>query len=165
MSAATTHGNFTDAAFVITDDSTLSATAAFTNGEYALEMPTDGRAIGVYESQGAVTGLRKEARAFVTLTITGHLTTPLDAFRKLASGKTSGFVSTTADIGDVPCVDGQLTTTYSTSTRRYVLEDLHMESMSHSGGSPNSYTCNFTGYAKVSMTDETGATVILVAGR
>lgn len=158
-------GNFTDAALVFNDGSSLSATCTLMDGNFSIELPNNGREVGEYQAQGELVGLRYEARAFATLSVTGHLTTPLDAFSSLATGITSGAVSTTADIGDVFCGDVQLTATYGTSTRRYAFEDMRMESMSHNGGSPNNRTLNFKGYAKVTLTDQTGTTKTLVAGR
>lgn len=166
MSDATTIGNFTDGSLVATDDSTLSATLALYDGAFSLDNLLPGGAeVEVYQTQGHVTGARKGARAMPTLTVNGHLNTPLDAFRSLVLGITSGFVSVLADIGDAAGVDLVFTATYGTSVRRYNLSDCRVTGHGHTGGSPNAYALTFEVLGPVTLTDQTGTTRTLIAAR
>jgi hypothetical protein len=166
MSDATTIGNFVDGTLVATDGSTLSATLALYDGAYSLDnlMP-GGAEVEVYQSQGHVVGARKGARVLPTLSVNGHLTTPLDSFRSLVLGITSGFLSTTADIGDAAAVKLTFTATYGTSLRRYVLNDCRITAAGLTGGSPSAYALTFEVLGAVTLTDQTGTTRTLIAAR
>ena len=166
MSDATTIGNFTDGTLVATDGSTLSATLALFDGAYSLDnlMP-GGAEVEVYQAQGHVVGARKGARALPTLSVNGHLTTPLDAFRSLALGITFGFTSVTNDIGDAVAVDLVFTATYGTSLRRFRLDDCRLTAAGLTGGSPSAYALTFEVLGAVTLTDQTGTTRTLIAAR
>jgi len=166
MSDVTTIGNFRDGTLVATDGSTLSATLALYDGAYSIDnLVPDGAEVEVYQAQGHVVGARKGARVFPTIGINGHLNTPLDAFRSLATGITAGFVSTTADIGDAVAVKLTFTATYGTSLRRYVFNDCRLTGHGHTGGSPNAYALTFECLGAVTLTDQTGTTRTLIAAR
>lgn len=166
MSDATTIGNFTDGSLVATDGSALSATLALFDGAYSLDgLVPGGAEVEVYQAQGHVVGARKGARVLPTLTVNGHLNTPLDAFRSLVLGITATFVSVTNDIGDAAAVDLTFTATYGTSLRRYVLEDCRVTAHGHTGGSPSAYALTFEVMGAVTLTDQTGTTRTLIAAR
>lgn len=160
-------GTFCDLAISIADDagSPHTATLALFAGEASVEgITADGRVVSAFQSQGAYVGLRKGERQPITLTVTGHLARPIDDFRELALGETSGFVSTTADLGDVATVDLTLTLTHSGDVRTIVMEDAHLEG-SISIGEGNQFSATFTCYGTFSMTKASGTVVTIHSGR
>jgi hypothetical protein len=135
---------FVDGSITIDDDNSNSATLAKMAGDVAVSglMPS-GRQASVAETQGALTGVRKGARAFPSISCSGQLADFSDAFHKLAMGITAGFTSTTADIGDYPTVDLTFAADYSTDTREIVASDCRLTEFSMQQGDPTS-TVNFT---------------------
>lgn len=137
-------GNFTDGAFTLTDDAGHSETLTLPSGDQALaDVVPDGRALEVYESQGAAIGARKGARTFPTFTVNGTLSTPSAAFHLLALGVTAGFVSTTADIGDYPANDWNFTFDYQGEVRNFTGDDAILTAFSVTKGSPSTVSMTF----------------------
>jgi len=144
MSAATTVRNFTDATVTITDDGGNSATCPLLIGTISWsDLRPDGREQVRYESQGAMTGHRKEARAYPTVTISAQVHRLDDDFVQLAMGEIAGFVSTVADIGDAATVDVQIDESYSTDVRLSTWDDCDV-SVNYEAGSPSQITITFT---------------------
>ena len=142
--------NFTDGVFTITDDklgTPNSATLLMSNGDQSLSgLLPNGRAQVVTESRGAVVGLRQGARAFPTISVSATLAGPAAAFQELALGKTSGYVSTTVDIGDMVAVDFDFSFDYNGETRSYSGEDMVLTSMEITEGEVSTITFEFTIY-------------------
>lgn len=117
-----------DGSVQIDDDNANSATLAKFLGNLAISgLKPDGRASIVGEAQGALTGLRKGARAYPTISFSGQCADFDDAFHQLANGETAGFTSTTADIGDFPTVNLTFSADYSTDTREIVADDCELD--------------------------------------
>ena len=136
--------NFTDGVLVLTDDGGHSATLALSMGDQKLSgLVPDGRALEVYESQGAIVGARKGARARPTFTVTAMLASPTADFHRLAMGTTSGFVSTTADIGDYKACDLSYTFNYGAESRGLTADDVVLTGWEVSAGSPSTVSLSF----------------------
>jgi hypothetical protein len=130
--------NFTDGALTITDDAGHSQTLQLSRGDQALTgLLPGGRGVGKSESRGHLVGLREIERAYPAFAVSGILHEPNAAFNLLAMGLTAGFVSTTADIGDVKSVDISWVFDYQGEARSVVLEDC-VCTMDLKDGSPDS---------------------------
>lgn len=152
-------GNFCDGSLTATDDksgSPNSATAERMVGDLKIEgLIPGGRVVSAYQGQGALRGLRLGERAFPTLTFTAHLAELMPAFSALVHGKTAGFVSVAADIGDAIAVDLAWTATYGASTRAATFEDCVLTKWDVSEGDPNTLSMQFTCYGPVEIGGET----------
>jgi len=137
MSAATTPGNFTDGQVTITDGGALSEVCTLFMGDFSVSLKPDGREIVAYEAQGAMTGLRKEARFYPTITFTAQQAEFNADFEALAMGEIAAFTSVTADIGDVAAFDLSFDGSYSTSTRTIAAQDCHVDTFDMAQGSPS----------------------------
>lgn len=116
--------NFTDGVLTITDDNGNSATLLMSQGDLSFDnLTSDGRELVVSQSRGAVVGLRKGARAIPSMSGTAILAGPSADFQLLALGKTAGFISTAADIGDYPAVDFDFSFDYNAETRDITGDD------------------------------------------
>ncbi len=136
--------SFSDGVLTITDDGGNSATLQLSQGDQAVSgLIADGRTPTEVQSRGRFVGLRKGARVAPTLTINAILSSPSDAFHLLAWGKTAGFVSTSADIGDVATVDGAWTFNYGAETRRMDMDDMYLQSMDIAEGDPSTVSMTF----------------------
>lgn len=130
---------FVDGSVQIDDNNSNSATCPKMQGDVTIgNLLPSGRQASVAEAQGALTGIRKGARAFPTISFTGQLADFDDAFHQLAMGVTAGFTSTTVDIGDYPTVDLTFNADYSTDTREIVADDCRLTEFSFSQGDPTS---------------------------
>jgi hypothetical protein len=127
-----------DGSVQIDDDNAHSATLAKFAGDLTIgNLKLDGRETVVGEAQGALTGLRKGARAYPTISFSGQLADFDDAFHQLISGKTAGFTSTTADIGDKETIDLVFSADYSTDTRQIDAEDCELDGWEIAQGEPS----------------------------
>jgi hypothetical protein len=135
--------NFTDGVFTITDGAAHSATLLLSNGDLAVTgIRPDGRATTKSESRGALVGLRKSARAYPQITVSAILACPLGDFEKQALGILGGFVSTSADIGDVPTNDFDFSFDYNAESRDITGDDLELLSLDYNEG--DNSTISFT---------------------
>ena len=136
--------NFTDGVLTLTDDASHSATLALSMGDLKVSgLVPDGRALEVYESRGAVVGARKGARARPTLSVAAILAAPSADFHRLAMGTTSGFTSTTADIGDYDANDLSFTFNYGAESRSITADDVILTGWEMSEGSPSTVALTF----------------------
>ena len=152
-------GNFTDGSLTATDDKSgtpNSATCERMVGDLKIEgLIPSGRTVTAYQGQGALRTLRKGERVFPTLSFTAHLAELMPAFQELIHGKTSGFVSVTADIGDAVGVDLSWSATYGASTRVATFQDAVLTKWDLAEGDPNTLACQFTCYGPVVVGGET----------
>jgi len=154
--ASTIAGNFTDMTITATDGSTLSESLLAPQGDWALSgCVPDGREAEVYQSQGAVTGIRKGARVLPTLSVSAELRDPSQAFHKLIFGVTSGFTSVAVDIGDYPCFDLDLSFDYGATSRTIAAEDCYCTEWNPQAGSPNIVSMTFTIAGPLTVDGET----------
>lgn len=163
---STINANFTDGALTITDNAGHSATLALSEGDLSLEYDAQGgREVTVSESRGVVTGVRKAKRKIGKLTMSAKLADPGEAFVRLAEGKTAGYVSVVADIGDANGVDWAFTFSYGAQTRSYYGEDAVFGAISVSEGDPSkiSFTADLIG--PMSSNDTTNGVIVLVPSR
>ena len=143
MSIATTPGNFTDGTVTATDDAANSESLTLILGDFAWSnLKPDGREAETYESQGALTDLRKGARAYPSFSVSAQSATLGTAFEDLVMGETAGFASTTAGIGDYPTIDLSCDFSYSSSSRIVTADDCVCTAFDFSQGSPS--TVKFT---------------------
>ena len=144
MSAATTVRNFTDAVVTIDDDGGNSNTLPLLIGTVSWSgLTPDGRELETYEVRGGLTGARKGARSYPEVTIEAQVARMDDDFYQQAMGVLAGFVSTTADIGDMPANDLTIDESYSTDSRVSIGEDAVLTEWSYSGGSPGKVSMTF----------------------
>lgn len=163
---STVHANFTDGAVVITDDAGHSATLALAEGDLSLEYDAQGgREVTISETRGAVTGARKGKRKTGKLTISAKLADPGEAFVRLAEGKTAGYTSVTADIGDANGVDWSFSFSYGVQLRSYYGEDAVFGAIQVSEGDPSkiSFTAELLG--PMYSSDSTNNVITLVPSR
>lgn len=152
MAAADIVGNFTDGSVTIDDDNSNSATLAKFLGNCAMaNYKPNGRETVVAEAQGALVGLRRGARAYPTFTFSGYCGDFDHAFHRLAAGKTAGFTSTTADIGDKETVDLTFSADYDTDTRTMVAEDCELDDWSYTQGEPAEVSFSFIVRGKLTI--------------
>lgn len=128
-----------DGQVTFSDDGGHSAVLEGFVGDFSLDnlMP-DGAVTDVSEVRGAVEGARKGARARPTLTVNGTVRRVMSDAGKLIYGKTSGFVSTVADIGDAVAIDIELSYVGATSdtVRVCTFRDCIVTSGTITGASP-----------------------------
>ena len=136
--------NFTDGVFTLTDDNSNSEQLLLGLGTTQISgLVPDGRELEVYQSQGAVTGARKGARVFPTITVNAQLAGPSVAFHKLALGVTATFTSTTVDIGDYPTNDCDFSFDYGSEARDITADDLALTGFEVQEGSPSTVQMTF----------------------
>jgi hypothetical protein len=159
---------FVDCALVASDGTGTPVTAslALFNGEMSLSgISQNGQQVTIVESQGSVVGARKGARSIPTLTVGAHLSTPLDAFRKLILGETASTTSTTSAIGDAFTVDLALSLNLPDGETRTVnLEDCLCVSCELTIGDPSSVSLEIQCLGAIKMTDASGSTTTIRAG-
>ena len=163
---STVNANFTDAVFTITDNAGHSAPLALAEGDFSLEYDAQGgREVTVSESRGAVTGVRKGKRKLGKLTCSAKLADPGAAFILLAEGKTSGYVSVVADLGDANGVDWAFAFSFGAQTRSYYGEDAVFGAIQVSEGDPSkiSFTADLIG--PMYSNDTTNGIITLVPSR
>jgi hypothetical protein len=149
---STIHANFTDGSFTVTDDAAHSEALELAEGDFTLAgLLPDGRASDEGESRGHLTGIRKGARAYPTVTVTAKLSSPARPFNMLAIGATAGFTSTSVGIGDYATVDAVFSFAYGAETRKYTMDDLKLTDFTVTEGSPYS-TVAFSFEVKGPMT-------------
>ena len=150
MTVATTVRNFTDATVTLDDDGGNSNSCPLLIGTVSWSgLTPNGRQQVAYETRGALTGVRQEARSFPTLTIEAQVHRLDDSFYEQAMGDLSGFTSTLADIGDSPSNDLQIDESYSTDTRSSTWDDCVLTEWSYKNGSPGQVSMSFTCYGPV----------------
>jgi hypothetical protein len=155
MSAATTPRNFTDGVITGTDDGGNSETVPLLVSLSWDGLVPDGRELEVYQAQGAVTGARKGARAYPTVTIEIQAASLDDPFFRLINGIIAGFTSTTADIGDYAAIDLSIDESYSTDTRISTWQDCIVTGEPYTGGSPGSVSITFQVLGPVTIDGDT----------
>ena len=136
---------FADGSLTITDDGGHSATITLSDGSQSISgiIPSGREQIDV-QSRGAWVGSRLGQRVFPTITVSGTLTTPSDAFNLLATGLTVGFVNTAASLGDVPHVDGSWSFGYGAEARAVTFDDASLTDLSFTEGAPSTYSITLT---------------------
>ena len=160
------NANFTDGALAITDNAGHSATLALAEGDFSIEYNAQGgREVTVTETRGGITGVRKGKRHVGKLTCSAKLADPGEAFVRLAEGKTAGYVSVVADLGDANGVDWSFTFSLGAQTRSYYGDDAVFGAISVSEGDPSkiSFTAELLG--PMSSNDTTNGIVLLVPSR
>lgn len=161
---STINGNFVDGVFTITDNAAHSATLLLSEGDFSLgPIAQDGHEITVSQTRGAVSGARKAARVLPTITVTGKLSDPGDAFVKLAQGLTAGFVSVVADIGDAIGVDWDFSFDFGAEVRDYNGDDAILTEMTVSESDPSTIAFTFQLLGPISGTNASGAFVLISA--
>lgn len=148
--------NFTDGAVTITDDGGHSATLAMPMGDQALTglLPA-GRALVKTESQGALVGLRKGARAYPQFTVSAVCGPGIDAFKRMCLGTTSGFVSVTLGIGDYPAFDMSYTFNYGAESRSIAAQDVVCLGIEHQAGETSTVSYTFEIQGPLTIDGET----------
>lgn len=137
--------SFSDGVLTITDDGGNSATLQLSQGDTAVSGLIDaGRTPTEVQSRGRFVGLRKGARVAPTITINAILSSPSDNFHKLMLGKTAGFVSTSADIGDVATVDGTFSFNYGAESRNLTFDDAYCSAFDIAEGDPSTVSITLT---------------------
>jgi len=130
--------SFSDGQLVITDDAGHSATLQLSQGDTSVSgLIPGGRTVTEIQSRGAFVGLRLGQRVAPTITINAVLSSPTDAVYRLAMGTTSGFVSTSADIGDARTVDGTFSFNYGAESRSITFDDAYLQAFDVSEGDPS----------------------------
>ena len=130
--------SFSDGVLTCTDDAGNSATLQLSQGDTAVSGLIDaGRTPTEVQSRGRFVGLRKGQRVAPTITINAFLSSPSDNFHKLILGKTAGFVSTSADIGDVATVDGTFSFNYGAESRNVTFDDAYCSAFDIAEGDPS----------------------------
>lgn len=158
--------NFTDGTFTVTDDAGHSATLALAEGDFSLTYDAqDGREVSYYQTRGVISGVRKGARKIGTLTMSAKLADPGAGFQQLVQGKTSGYVSTTADIGDANAVDWDFSFDYGAQARAYYGEDMVVTEIKVDEGDPSKITFSADLIGPIYSNDSTNGTVVLVPSR
>lgn len=144
MSAATTPRNFTDATVTLNDDAAHSAAIPLLIGSVKWSgLVPSGREGEVYQTQGVTTGARLGARVYPEVTIEAQVARLDDNAYEQAMGVLSGFVSTTADIGDQKANDLEIDESYSTDTRLSTWDDAILTSWEYTAGSPGQISMTF----------------------
>lgn len=162
---STVNANFTDGVFTITAGA-LSATLALSEGDFTLEYDAQGgREVTISETRGAVTGARRGKRRLGKLTCSAKLADPGAAFILLAEGKTAGYVSVVADIGDANGVDWAFTFSYGAQVRSYYGDDAVFGAIQVTEGDPSkiSFTAELLG--PMNSNDTTNGVIVLVPSR
>jgi hypothetical protein len=131
-----------DLTVTATDDNSNSATLTRANGDLDFSgLMNDGRVTVTFEAQGAWIGSRLGGRSFPTVKVTRVMATPNDAWNAICQGKTAGFTSVAADLGDAPMVDLDLSFDYGADNRDIVCDDCELTDYSAAlDGSTESYT-------------------------
>jgi hypothetical protein len=130
--------SFSDGQLTITDDGGNSATLQLSQGDTSFDgLIPAGRAVTEIPSRGRIVGLRLGQRVLPTITINAVLSSLSDAFHRLAMGTTSGFVSTSADIGDARTVDGTFSFSYGAESRQITFDDAYLQAFNVSEGDPS----------------------------
>ena len=163
---STINANFTDGVLTATDNAGHSATLSLSEGDFSLEYDAQGgREVTISESRGVVTGVRKGKRKIGKLTCSAKLADPGAAFILLAEGKTAGYSSVVADIGDANGVDWAFTFSYGAQTRSYYGEDAIFGVIQVTEGDPSkiSFTADLIG--PMYSNDTTNGIVTLVPSR
>jgi hypothetical protein len=144
MPAADTVRNFTDGAVTITDDGGNSHTCPLLIGTVSWSgLKPNGREQEVYETRGALSGVRQGARAYPTVTVEAQVHRLDNHFYTQAMGDIGAFVSTVAGIGDTPTNDLQINESYSTDTRLSTWDDCVLDEWSYKAGSPGQVSMTF----------------------
>lgn len=160
------HANFRDGSLTIQDDASHSATLSLAEGDLSIEYSAqDGAETSTYETRGHITGRRKAKRSQVKISFSAKLADPGDSFIRLAEGRTSGYVSTEADIGDANSVDWSFTFNYGAQVRRYYGEDLVFETISIKEGDPSTISFSATCDGPCYSQDSTNGIITLVSSR
>lgn len=137
--------SFSDGVLTCTDDAGNSATLQLSQGDTAVSGLIDaGRTPTEVQSRGRFVGLRKGQRVAPTITINAILSSPSDNFHKLILGKTAGFVSTCADIGDVASVDGTFSFNYGAESRNVTFDDAYCSAFDIAEGDPSTVSITLT---------------------
>lgn len=163
---STINANFTDGVLTITDNAGHSATLALSEGDLSLEYDAQGgREVTVSESRGVVTAVRKGKRKLGKLTVSAKLADPGEAFVRLAEGKTAGYVSVVADLGDANGVDWSFTFSYGAQTRSYYGDDAVFGAIQISEGDPSKISFSADLIGPMSSNDTTNGIIVLVPSR
>lgn len=160
------NANFTDGVLTATDNAGHSATLALSEGDFSIEYDAQGgRELTVSETRGAITGVRKAKRKVGKLTCTAKLADPGDAFVRLVEGKTAGYVSVVADLGDANGVDWSFTFSFGAQVRSYYGDDAVFGAIQVSEGDPSkiSFTAELLG--PMWSNDTTNGVITLVPSR
>jgi len=152
-------GIFRDGSLTGTDDKSgtpNSATVTYYNGDLAIDgLVPGGRETLPFQGPEGLRAIRKGNRVFPTLSFTGDVAALSNAFVELAFGRTSGFVSVIADIGDDTGIDLSWSADYSTDTRTATFDDCVLTSFKIEEGEPNRASFTFTVYGPVTIGGET----------
>ena len=152
-------GIFRDGALTGTDDKAGTANSAavtYYNGDLAIDgLVPGGRETLPFQGPEGLRALRKGNRVFPTISFTGDVAALSNSFVELAFGRTSGFVSVTADIGDDTAIDLSWSADYSTDTRTATFDDCVLTSYKIEEGQPNRASFTFTVYGPVVIGGET----------
>jgi len=149
MSAADTPGNFTDGQVTASDDGGNSEILALFMGDWSISSKPSGRETEAYEAQGHLTGLRKGARFFSTITFTSQSAEYDPAFKQLMMGVIAGFVSVTADIGDREAVDIAFDGSFGADSRTLTAEDCVLDTLDEAQGSPSNRSFSVICYGPI----------------
>lgn len=163
---STINANFTDGVLTVTDGAAHSAQLALSEGDFSLEYDAQGgREITVSESRGVVTGVRKGKRKLGKISVSAKLADPGAAFMLLVEGKTSGYVSVVADLGDANGADWAFTFSFGAQTRSYYGEDAVFGAIQITEGDPSkiSFTADILG--PMYSSDATNGIITLVPSR
>lgn len=163
---STIHTNFVDGVFTITDDAAHSATLVAAEGDLTITYDAqNGHETTIYQTRGAVSGIRKAARRIGSLAMTAKVADPGVAFNQLAMGRTAAYVSTVADIGDANGVDWSFTFNYGAQSRSYYGQDAIFGEITFTEGDPTtiSFTAELLG--PMYSSDSTNGAVTLVSAR
>jgi len=163
---STVNANFTDGVLTITDNAGHSATMLLSEGDFNLEYDAQGgREVTISESRGVVTSVRKAKRMLPKFSMSAKLADPGAAFIMLAEGKTAGYVSVTADLGDANGVDWAFTFSYGAQTRSYYGEDAVFGKINPSEGDPSKISFSAEVIGPMYSNDTTNGIVTLVPSR
>ena len=156
--------SFTDGVLTATDGGGNSATLALSQGDLSIDgILPDGRELVKGETRGALTGVRKGARAYPTMKVTGKLAAPNDTFQALARGTTAGYVSVLADIGDYKGCDFVFSFNYGAELRSYYGDDIVCTGMATAEGSPSTISYTFEILGPLYSKDSTGIHTIIAS--
>lgn len=155
--ASTKPINFTHATITAADDGGNSESLVLFDGTCTVgNVRPDGREDSVYQRQGYTSGHQQTGRAYPTLSFVGQLHQPFADFHALLLGKTSGYVSCSASIGDGKSVNVTVDASTGADTRtvyagRCRLTDMPMDF----GGDPAtvSFEMECTGIFKLDGTE------------
>ena len=160
------HASFIDGQVTVSDDAGHSATLALAEGDFNFEYDAQGgREVTFTQTRGAITGARRGARRLGKITMTAKLADPGAAFQMLAQGRTSGFVSTTADIGDVNAVDWSFSFPYGAQSRSYYGQDAVFGVIKITEGDPSTINFEADLIGPAYSNDSTNGTATLVGAR